>query len=457
MTLPMNPNAITLALALALSGVATGAIAQAAPPAAAAPADARATPTLSAAQRDAVLDAVKAAYRKSYVFPEKVPAIVAKLDAAQKSGRYKVSDPNELASLLSADLREASHDGHAYLQYDPRRYAATAAQAPGEVGGPPAELERAMALRSNHGLTEIRLLPGNVRYLRVDAFQWVSDDTGRAYDDAMRFLKAGDAAIIDLRGNGGGSAEAVQYLVSHFLKPGTLEITFLEAGREPVQTRVLDHLPAGRMVGKPLYVLIDRGSASAAESFAYDVQQFKIGTLVGATTAGAANNNTFVPVAPGYMLSVSTGRPVHPVSGTNWEGAGVKPDLDVKPATALAQAHLKALEALKATTRDEELQADYAWAITEAQATVHPATPSAALLGAAPGSYGKYVVTADAGGLWLARPGHPMWPEPRRLKPLTADGLFAVDGVDILHVGLKPDALELAWKGEPAPRAIPRL
>jgi C-terminal processing protease CtpA/Prc len=103
----------------------------------------------------------------------------------------------------------------------------------------------------------------------------------------------------------------VQYLVSHFLKPGMLEITFLQAGREPVQTRVLDHLPAGRMLGKPLYVLVDQGTASAAELFAYDVQQFKLGTLIGTRTAGAANNNDFVPIAPGFMLSVSTGRPVH--------------------------------------------------------------------------------------------------------------------------------------------------
>ncbi|PTL75088.1 hypothetical protein [Vitiosangium sp. GDMCC 1.1324] len=57
----------------------------------------------------------------------------------------------------------------------------------------------------------------------------------------------------------------MQYLVSHFLKAGTLELTFQKAGREPVQTRVPDHLPAGRMIGKPLYVLVDQGAASAVD------------------------------------------------------------------------------------------------------------------------------------------------------------------------------------------------
>lgn len=77
-----------------------------------------------------------------------------------------------------------------------------------------------------------------------------------------------------------GASEAVQYLVSHFLRAGTLEITFLKAGQEPVQTRALDNLPAGRLTGTPLltgmplltgtplYVLTDQASATAAESFA---------------------------------------------------------------------------------------------------------------------------------------------------------------------------------------------
>lgn len=55
------------------------------------------------------------------------------------------------------------------------------------------------------------------------------------------------------------------------------------------QTRVLDHLPAGRLICKPLYVLIDQGAALAAKSFAYDAQQFKLGRLVGVGSAGAAN------------------------------------------------------------------------------------------------------------------------------------------------------------------------
>lgn len=442
----------TVALALALMGAHGTGIAQVHTPVS----EAKTIQSLSSDQRDAMLDAIKAAFRKSYVFPEKMPAIIAKLDRAKADGRYNVTNPNEFAGLITSDLRDASQDGHAFLQYDPQRYAAATASPAASAGQDLVGFDAAAARRGHHGLTELRILAGNIRYLKITGFAWVSDETGQAYDDAMRFLKGGDAIIIDLRGNGGGWPEAVQYLVSHFLKAGTLEITFHQAGQDPVQTRVLDNLPAGRMIGKPLYVLIDQASASAAESFAYDVQQFKLGKLVGAVTAGAANNNEFVPIAPGFMLSVSIGRPVHPVSKTNWEGTGVTPDVPVAPPHALDHAHALALRTLLEEHRAPEIRADYAWALPEVEARIHAVTMPATIMEAALGSYGPYIVAVEKGHLWVARPGHPLWPAPRRMIPLKADGLFAVDGIEILRIGLKPDALELWWKDEAAPRILKR-
>lgn len=437
------------AMALALMGGQGVAYAQARPPVAAA-----SQPELSATQRAAVMTAIRQAVQFSYVFPDRAPAILARLDAAQASGRYDVSSPNELAGLISGDLREASQDGHVYLEYAPDRFAAASTGA--SAAQALSQIDTAAARRDNHGLSATEILPGNVRYLKIGAFHWVSDETGQAYDDAMRFLKGGDAAIIDLRGNGGGSPEAVQYLVSHFLKAGTLEITFLKAGQEPVQTRALDYLPAGRLTNTPLYVLIDQTSASAAESFAYDVQQFKLGRLVGAGTAGAANNNDFFPIAPGFMLSLSVGRPVHPVSRGNWEGVGVAPDTVTSSAQALDTAHAEALRRLSSTTTSDAAKADYAWALTAVEARLTSPVIDAGLLKSAPGAYRNYVVTMEDGALVVARPGHPLWPAPRKLQPLTGDGLFAVEGLDILRIGFKDGAMQLWWKDEPAPRVIPK-
>jgi hypothetical protein len=280
------------------------ATAQRATPVTVAAADSRSALTVD--QRAAVIAEIVRQVGERYVFPDRVPTITAKLQTGLESGRYDTDNPTLFADRVTEDLRAASNDRHMYLRYAPAEYAARIAPK-GNVAGEAAvdALWRRQAQRANHGLAESRILPGNLRYLRITGFQWIDDETGAAYNAALRFLSGGDAVIIDLRGNGGGSHAAVRYLLSHFMDPGQLDITFLEAGKPPVQSRTLEYLPAGRLKGKLLYVLIDHQVGSGAEAFAYDVQQFHLGTLVGATTAGAANNNSFSAVAPGFVLSCS--------------------------------------------------------------------------------------------------------------------------------------------------------
>lgn len=440
------------ACALALLG-ATPALAQrAAPVAVARAADlAPLTPDQRAAAVAEIIRTVEA----RYVFPERVPAIRDRLTEGLASGRYDVTERGAFADRLSADLRESSGDGHMYLRNDPAEYAAAITQEGDPYDNPAFQaIWAAAAQRSNHGLGEMRILPGNVRYLRITQFHWVKDRTGQAYDDALRFLRDGDAVVIDLRGNGGGDHAAVRYLLSHFMEPDKLDMTFLEAGEEPVQSRTLDHLPAGRLIGKPLYVLTSRQVGSAAEAFAYSVQKFELGTLVGGVTGGAANNNTFAPIAPGFMLSVSYGRPVHPVTGTNWEATGVQPDVAVDPATALETATALALDALlQRTNADPVDRAGWEWAQVAAAARARPVVVPADRLQTLAGTYGGRTIVFEDGGLaWRRASG-----QVSRLTPLTADGLFAVEGADDrLRLRLTGDALEMLRMDDPAPQRFPR-
>ena len=404
-----------------------------------------------AVEREAALKAIMAAFEEQYVFPEMRPRIVQRLKDAESSGRYTTDDPAVFAERVTEDLQQVSGDKHLWLQVNPAGYAAASA------AGNEAEREQALwqrlAIREHHGLTEMKVLGGNVRYLRIGRFDWLNDRTGVAYDHAMSFLKEGDAAIIDLRGNGGGSHSAVRYLVSHFMDGDALEMTFLEGAKPPVQSRTLEHLPAGRLEGMPLYVLIDLSSASAAEAFAYDVQQFKLGELVGSKTVGAANNNTLLPVAPDFILSVSYGRPVHPVSNTNWEGGGVTPTVPANPAQALEVAHSLALQRLseKEGISADNL-ADYTWARSAVEASLHPVTFGKDRLQRLAGSYGTMKVEFRDGTLWLIRRDR----EAARLSPMTADGLFAVERVNGVRVRLTGKTMELWRPGQAQPQIVPR-
>ena len=199
-------------------------------------------------------------------------------------------------------------------------------------------------------------------------------------------------------------------------------------------------------------MLIDGRTGSAAEASAYDVQQFKLGTLIGAKTAGAANNNGFTPIAPGFMLSVSYGRPVHPVSQSSWEGAGVAPDVAVASEQALESAQSLALAALAARPdADPADRADWAWARTGIEARLHPVALPVEQLTPLAGSFGRNRIVLRDGALWLERADRPA----SRLTPMTRDGLFAVEGYgDTLRLRLTRAVMEMLWSDEPPPRRV---
>lgn len=439
------PTLLIAALATLLSACAAAPPRPAdAPARAAAPARASAPARYTAARADAVVDAVVQQIDSTYVIPERRPTIIAALRAAQKQGRYAVDNPTELAARLSDDLQAAGKDGHLYLRWAPDEY--RAAQSDDESGA--SSFFAALGRRRNQGVEELRILPGNVRYLRYSLFLWESDVSGAAIDDAIRFLRGGDAVILDLRGNGGGASGAVQYLVSHFIaEPGRLLVTFHdELHKRSRESRVLEHLPAGRITGKPIYVLIDGGTGSAAEEFAYHVKHFKFGALIGQTTAGAAHNNANVPIAPGFMLSVSFGRPVHGVSGDNWEAVGIAPDTRTPARDALDEAQLQALRSLDAKSKDPAAKAAYAWARTAIEARRAPPTVAPAELARLAGRYGDRTVRLENGVLVYARPGR----DDLELTPMSPE-LFAVSGqperrVRFVRAGEKTTALEVLFE-----------
>jgi hypothetical protein len=393
---------------------------------------------LGAAERTRALEQVEARIRSTYVYPERRGAILDRLAAAAAEGRYETTDPIIFAQRVSEDLQAVTKDTHLYLSFEPAWFAS--AQQPAQAEDPQQiALEAQVARDTNHGLVEMKILPGNLRYLKVEGFDWVEGETPLAYDGAMRFLKGGRAIIIDLRGNGGGWVQASKYLISHFLDPDTLIATFHRADGEAEQYRAADSLPAGRIKGKPVYILIDGHSRSAAEMVAYTFQQYRLGELVGARTEGAANISDDFAVAPGFRLSVSTGRTVQPISKTDWEGVGVAPTVEADPAQALQIAELRAIDKLLPGSPAGMARYQLQWARPAVKAELHPVALSEAELQALAGTYGEASIRFQDHALWLHRPDRPAY----RLAPMTRDGLFQAVGEATLRVRIAPDTLEV--------------
>ena len=335
-----------------------------------------------------------------------------KLDAALAQGlaahRYDVADPNLLAERINADMSTVAHDKHLGIHFAPERQAELALRSAdaGADDAPPTDEEIRQATRLNHGIVEMKVLPGNVRYIDVIGFFWGGKKTAEVYDSAARFLRDGDAAVIDLRHNGGGSPDAVQYLISHFLEPYRPIVTFYMGADKTDRRTSLGSLPGGRLVGKPLYVLTSGMTASAAEEFVGHVAGFKLGEVIGENTAGAGFRNRFFPVEGGYVISVSVGRAVLASTGQDWEGTGIAPTTKVDADKALDVVQAHALRRLASSASGEEKRT------LEAQAALLDAKVIAAAPALPAERYaGKYdgdrSVTIEAGALNYQRAGGP--------------------------------------------------
>jgi peptidase S41-like protein len=398
----------------------------------------------SGVDRSDAVRAIERAIDTTYVFPALRPQIIAQLERSLRANLYNVADPELFARRVTADLEWVSHDGHLYLTSDTAQYAAMLAPAASSDGLD--AFRHAIAIRDHSGLTKLEILPGNVRYLKLEQFQWIPDVTRQAYDDAARFLKDGDAVIIDLRSNGGGNSDAADYFSQAFLAPDPLR---------PDTSQARERDP--RWAGKPLYLLVDAGVASAAEAVAYGAQQEKTALVVGSTTYGAANNNKKFPIAPQFVLSVSYNRPVNPISGTNWEGTGVKPDIPSSGVAALDAAQLDALNRLESASNVPPKQlAEYRWASTAIEARLRPVTLDKYSMQRVAGVYGTVELRDTPAGLRFYRSDRPQRPQGVVMIPLNAQGLFSIDGYDDLRAEVTPTGVALLHGADDAREVFSR-
>jgi hypothetical protein len=340
----------------------------------------------------------------NYVLPEVRPRLDAALAKGLADGRYDTDDPGVLAARINEDMAQVAHDKHLGLQYAPEQ-AAQLAGAPQRDDGPPSPQQLTAARMRNHGINELKLLPGNIRYLDLRGFIWTGPESAAAYDVAARFLRDGDAVIIDLRRNGGGSPEAVQYLISHFMEPNRPLVTFHMGASQVDRLSTLPELPAGRMVGKPLYVLTSGSTASAAEEFTGHVAGFRLGELIGETTAGAGFRNQFFPLPGGYLISVSVGRAVLASTGKDWEGVGIPPTLAIAQDKALDMARMRATRRIAANAAGPQKAQLEAMANLLA-AQLDPVVPALPLQAYA-GTFGERRVAVEDGRLVYQREGGP--------------------------------------------------
>jgi carboxyl-terminal processing protease len=187
----------------------------------------------------------------------------------------------------------------------------------------PIEFSIVRALVSVHSVRHEMLEPG-IGYLRISQF---SDTTGADAEAALLALEeqAGGrlrGLVLDLRNNPGGVLDAAVEVSDFFLERGTIVSA---EGRSAESRFRMDAAEGDLASGTPIAVLVNEGSASAAEIVAGALRDHGRARLFGQKTFGKGSVQTVLPLEDGQALKLTTSRYFTP-SGVSIHERGIEPD-----------------------------------------------------------------------------------------------------------------------------------
>ncbi|HYH08212.1 MAG TPA: S41 family peptidase [Thermoanaerobaculia bacterium] len=301
---------------------------------------------LTTSDRTAVLDRIGELVRERYVYEDVARRCTAQLQERNARGEFAALEDAPFAAAVTAALRADCDDKHFELVVSQ-----PSAPAPAD---PSSWLEPLR--RRNYDFAEVRHMPGNVGYVEIRSFP-PPDVAATVAAGAMNMLAGTDAIIIDLRRNGGGTGDMVLFLATYFFERQTaLGNTIRRAQGTSTQDRTLPYVPGPRLTKQELFILTGKETFSAAEAFAFLLQQVKRATIVGAVTKGGANAGRFTDVPPNFRVFISNAHATSAATGKTWDKVGITPDIAVPEAEALTAAHREALRRLRAKTTDAAWQ-----------------------------------------------------------------------------------------------------
>ncbi len=392
-------------------------------------------PSIDAKTRAAIVDSVSEALNTSYVFADTAASIEQLLRSNMGEGAYdELTDPADFVARLLEDMLSVYRDTHFAMRAMYPADPALELEQEDEID----EEKRLRALRAkNFGFRKVEILPGNVGYLELSEFADASVG-GETAVAAMNLLGNCDALIVDLRKNPGGSAAMIRLISSYLLPERTHLVSwYRRESDETIQSWSQAWVPGKRLAHVPVYVLTSRSTGSAAEEFTYNLKNLERATIIGETTGGGAHTVSYHVFDFGTFrtgLKLPSGRAISPITGTNWEGTGVTPNVEVPAGQALLAAQVQALETLHQEEADEDTKERLAWAQRDLETQLNPIELSEEELADFEGAFGPRHMFVEGGSLWYQREGRPKY----RLIPM-GDDLFKLEDLDYFRLQFERD------------------
>ncbi|MFJ9549000.1 S41 family peptidase [Streptomyces erythrochromogenes] len=275
-----------------------------------------------------------------YVFPEKAVDIDAAVRRRLAAGEYDGLDERALCETVTAHIQEVCPDKHLRLLW---------VEEPQSLDPEDQDAGRAAFLAlleaENHGVRRVERLEDGVTLVDLRLIS-TAEEGAAVIGAAMQLAARGSALVLDLRACRGGSPEGAAMWCSYFFPDDQVHLNDIYERRTGTtrQYWTVAHLPAPRFLDRPVYVLTSALTFSGGEDVAYTLQAHGRAVVVGETTRGGAHPTDRHAVSEHVLVAVPAARTINTVTGGNWEGVGVVPDIAV-PADQALDAALKAARA----------------------------------------------------------------------------------------------------------------
>jgi len=274
---------------------------------------------------------------KNYVFPDKAKCLSLVLMNNVELGKYSRLKQKQFMIQINKDIYNVLRDYHVKVSYIPKK----------------PKGKRTPCFRN------VAILKYNIGYFRFDCFKSIENSKGN-FIAGMKLLENVNAIIFDLRFNTGGYPETVNFIQSFLFERRTLlNITYFrdpkgkthsykfytltkkELDKEFTKgknSRKKSNLNYKRFYKVPVVVLISKKTFSAAEEFAYNLQNKKRGTIIGEISGGGANGGKRYNLTKTMHIFISRSESYNPISKKSWENTGIHPDIKVKSAKSVETA-----------------------------------------------------------------------------------------------------------------------
>jgi len=296
------------------------------------------------AELNRMIDSISILLETNYILEEMGVKMGAFIKMNNQKGKYNNLTYKELAKQLSTDFVEVSGDIHMSAFYREQAPSVQKSLLDIKLGK--------YGESSNFGYTETKITKDNIGYLKIAHFtNWDYFEQAKvAATRAVNTLQYVDALLIDVRDNPGGFEDIVAHFMSHFFEGKSFQLQeyycrYLDYGRSVSTT---ENIQGASLPDLPIYILVNEGTGSAAESLAYMMKHLKRATIIGETTAGAGNGSTLFRVSDKFMVQIATWETINAVTKTSWEKVGVVPNIQTTSEAALDKGFELAKVAAKA-------------------------------------------------------------------------------------------------------------